>query len=157
MSIETDYKDFRFKSSLGAAFVVMKGLGLMIAWVSFGFLDVRWLHPTFEEFLRFISGLPIGLPLLALGVMLVLNSCQIEVGDGQFRFRRFIAWESVPLDSITSVRRTFVGTYIKADHAGKCHRLFFSPKGEDTNWLARSPVVVFLQEVCRRNKERRST
>jgi hypothetical protein len=156
MPIEADYKDFKFKSSLGATLIVMKGFGLMIAWISFDFLDLWWLHPTWDQFLRFISGLPIGLPLLVLGAVLVLNSCQIEVVDGQFRFRRFIAWESVPLESVTSVRRTFVGTYIKIDHGGKCYRLFFHPKGEDMHWLARSPVVGFLQELCKKNKERRS-
>jgi hypothetical protein len=152
MPTETDYKDFKFKSSLEAAFI-MKGLGLMIAWVSFDFRDLWWLHPSWDQFLHFIGGLPIGLPLLALGAILMLNSCQIEVADGQFRFRRLIAWHSVPLESVTSVRRTFVGTYIRIDHAGKRHRLFFHPKGENRHWLARSPVVSFLQDVCRRNKE----
>jgi hypothetical protein len=156
MPTETDYKDFKFKSSL-EGMAVLKAIGVTLAWISFDFTDLWWLHPTWGQFLRFIAGLPIGLPLLALGAVLVLNSCQIEVADGQFRFRRFIAWESVPLESVSSVRRTFVGTYIKIDHAGKRNRLFCHPKGEDMPRLARSPVVGFLQEVCRRNKDRRSS
>jgi hypothetical protein len=157
MPTETDYKDFKFRSSL-EGMVFTKILGLTFVLISSDFWNPSWwVHPTWDQFLRFIVGFTMGLPMLALGAMLALNGCQIEVADWQFRFRRFITWEAVPLESVSSVKRTFVGTYIKIDHAGKRHRLFCHPKGEDMPRLARSPVVGFLQKVCRRNKERRSS
>ncbi len=156
MSIETTYKEFRFKSSWIAT-VVNKSFGLGLIWISFDSFLRGWLQPSLERLPYMILLLPFGLFLLAVGAMFVLNSCQIEILDGQLRFRRFVTWQSVPLDSITSMRLLWApGSYLKVIHAGKCHRLIFSPEDYKMYWR-RSPVIQILQETCKRNAERSSS
>jgi hypothetical protein len=132
--------------------LVTRNGGLAMIFISYEILH-GWLHPSLDRLPYLLLGLPFGLFLLALGALYVFNSCQIEIYDGQLRFRRFSAWQSVPLDSIATIIVLPAGIYLRAKHAGKCYRLVFS--GEDLRvYWGRTPVIGFLQEVCKRNKER---
>ena len=151
MSTERTYQDFKFKSSLVAT-ILTRGFGLAVIWVSIDFLK-GWLNPSWDRLPYMILLFPFGLFLWAVGGMLLLSTCDIEILNGQFRFRRLFVWKSVPLDSVTRMRLLWApGIYLKVDYAGKCHRLIFNP--EDLKLRPHPlPVIKFLREVCRRNAE----
>lgn len=129
--------------------LVTRNGGLAMIFISYLILR-GWLHPSLNRLAYLIVGLPFGLLFLALGVLYVFNSCQIEIRDGLLRFRRFSGWQSVPLDSVASIIALPAGIYLRTNHAGECHRLIFS--GEDLKmYWGRAPVIGFLQEACRRN------
>jgi hypothetical protein len=154
MPIETTYRDFKFRSSMLVTILVTRNGGLAMIFISYQILR-GWFHPPLSRLPYLILGLPFGLLFLALGALYVFNACQIEIRDGQLRFRRFSAWQSVPLDSIASIIVLPAGIYLRANHASGCHRLIFS--GEDLKvYWGRAPVIGFLQEVCKRNAARRS-
>jgi hypothetical protein len=152
MLIETTYRDFKFRSSLFVTNFVTRNGGLAMIFISYEILH-GWLHPSLDRLLYLIVGLPFGLLFLALGALYVFNSCQIEISDGQLRFRRFSAWHSVPLNSIASIIVLPAGIYLRANHAGECYRFIFSGEDFKVYW-GRSPVVGFLRDVCRRNNEK---
>lgn len=152
MTTDTTYENFKYKSTWRGA-LLLKAFGLMMIWSSRNDFS-WWLHPSFEVLLHLIVGSVFGLLLLAGGAMLAINSCQMEILDGQLRFRRFSAWQSVPLDSVTSMRLLLVLVYLRIDHIDRRHRLFFAPSSYKFYWSGH-PVVRFLQEVCKRNAEMR--
>ena len=154
MPTETTYESFKYKSMWEGS-LVLKTFGLMLIWSSRDYLG-WWLHPSFKLLPHLIVGSVFGLVFVAAGAMLVLNSCQIEILDGQLRFCRFFAWQSVPLDSVTSTRVLLVITYLRIDHAGQRHRLFFTPASYEFHWTG-PPVNRFLREVCKKNAERRAS
>jgi hypothetical protein len=87
-----------------------------------------------------------------IGCVILLGACDIKIVDGQLSFRRFFMWRSVPLESITRVQALRApAAYIRADYGGKRYRLIFYPG--DYLEAYPPPVIVFLEEVCRRNEK----
>jgi hypothetical protein len=82
----------------------------------------------------------------------LLGACQIQILNGQFRFRHFLAWKSVPLESISKVKRRWFGVDVSVDHEGKHYRFFFDPEDYKVD-PSPPPVIQFLQEACGRNRE----
>lgn len=157
MSIEKTTEDFRFESTLLATFLP-KCFGLMLIWVSIGGLKV-WLHPSWDRLPYMILLIPFHLCLWAAGGVLLYGFCYIRILDGQFRFRRFFAWTSVPLESITRIRflRAVGIISLRVDHSGKRDWLIFYPDNLQLQVqlrLSPPPVIQFLREVCKRNAEK---
>jgi hypothetical protein len=88
----------------------------------------------------------------------MLNAtADVEILDGQFRFRRLLLrGKSVPLNSITRVRRIWLppAVYVRLDYAGARYRLIFSSDGMRFFGPPISPVLHFIQEVCKKNTEK---
>jgi hypothetical protein len=154
MATETPYESFKYKST-GRGEVLLKVVGLMIIWSSRDDFS-WWLHPSFELLPHLFVGSVFGLLFVAAGAMLLLNSCQIEILEGQLRFRRFFAWQSVPLGSVTSMRLLWVLVYLRIDYGGRRRRLIFAPASYKFRWTGH-PVKRFLREVCKRNAESRAS
>jgi hypothetical protein len=155
VSTDETYKEFKFRSSLAVTTFVARNCGS--AWIFFSFLLLDgWLHPSLAKLPYMILSLPFGLVFLAVGALFVLNSSQIEIPDGQLRFRRFVAWKSVPLDSIVTIIRLPGGIYLRLNHAGETYRLIFTSEDFKMHWRG-SPVIGFLQEACKRNEEKRAS
>ena len=156
MAIEKATQDFRFESTVDAT-ILPKLFGLMLIWVSFEFLG-GWLHPSWERLPYLIILLPFGLFFWAVAGMVIYGYCYVQIVDGRLRFRRFLAWTSVPLESITKVELYApIGMSVWVNYAGKRHWIVFRPDNlQILVQLRRSPppVIQFLQEVCRRNAER---
>ena len=151
MSTETA-RDFRFKSSLLGT-TLARCFGLAVIWVSADFLR-GWLNPSWRNLPYMLIWAPFGLLLLASGVGLLVGTCDIEIFDGQLRFRGLFDRKSVPLDSLTRVHVLLGVVYLRLDHGGKCSRIIFSP--EDYKVRPHPlPVVAFLREVYRKNAEHR--
>ena len=151
MPEEDASRDFRFKSSPLATLLV-RGVGLAIIWVSLDLVR-PWLNPSWESIRRLILLLPFGGVVCAAGCILLLGACEIHIVGGELRFRHFIAWESVPLVSITKMRNLGIGIYLRIDHPGECHHIIFSP--EDYKVRPHPlPIITFLQETCRMNSHR---
>ena len=149
MVSEKTLSDFRFKSTFVAT-IVTRCFGLVLLWFSFEFLD-GWRSPTWNNLPYLVIVLPLGLSILAAGSMFLFYTCEIEIVDGRLHFRRFLRWQSVPLESITSIRSPWApGCYLKVDYAGKHSRIIFSP--EDFKPRAHPlPVISFLRDLCRLN------
>jgi hypothetical protein len=144
MSTDKTYRDFKFKSSLVATNLT-RCLGLALIFGSIDFFE-GWLNPSWDRLPFMILLLPFGLSIWAVGGMFLLSTCDTEILDGQFRFRRFFVWKSVPLESITKIRLLWApGIYLRIDHAGRRFRLIFNPE----DFKARPsplPVIKFLRE-----------
>ena len=155
MAIEKTTQDFRFESTLLAT-ILPKCFGLMLIWVSFEFLG-GWLHPSWDRLPYMLLLLPFGLSVWAVAFVFLYGFCYVHIVDGQFRFRRFFVWTSLPLESIASVRlRRGLGIYVGVDCAGKRHWLLFYPDNLQLQVqlrLSPPPVIQFLEEVCERNAE----
>lgn len=149
-----DLQDFRFESTLLAT-LLPKCMGLMLIWISIDGLKV-WLHPSRDRLPYMLLLIPIHALLWAAGGALLYGICYIQIVEGQFRFRRFFVWTSVPLESITGMRLLRVVGIIslKVDYGGKRHWLIFYPDNLQLQvQLRRSPppVIQFLEEVYKRN------
>lgn len=149
MSTEKTTQDFKFESTL-LAVILAKCFGLMLVWVSFDTFLIGWLNPSWDRLPYMIILLPFGLFLWAVAGVILYGYCYIQILDGQFRFLRFFTWTSLPLESITRMRVSGHGIYLRLDHAGKRYQLIFAA---DNFRLGPSPapVVQFLREVCSRN------
>ena len=144
MPSEIAYKDFEFKSLLLAS-ILMRGLGLMIILVATYYFIPSWHRPSSMILL------PFGLLIAAVGCRLLVYGCDFEILNGQFLFRRFFVWKSVPLESITMVRQGWIpGIYVRVDYAGKRYRLIAFPE-DFTVHIHPLPVIKFLQDVCMKN------
>jgi hypothetical protein len=145
-------QNFKFKSSLVAA-IITKCFGLALMWVSIDLFLGGWISLSWHKLPYLVLLLPFGLFFLGAGAAFLLNTYQIEILDGQLRFRRFFTWESAPLDSITSFRQLPApGLYMRVDHDGKRYRMLFSP--EDYKMQPYPlPIIGFLREVCQSNEQ----
>jgi hypothetical protein len=151
MAIEEAPQEFTFKSS-ALATVITRCFGLLVMWVSVDFLGA-WLNPSWDRLPYMLLLFPFGFLLLAAGGLLLLGTCDIEILDGQFRFRRLFIWNSLPLTSITRMRLVLGTGIVRLDYAGKCYRVIFNP--EDFRVRAHpSPVINFLREACNQNAGR---
>lgn len=145
---ETDFREFEFTSTITGV-LLLKGWGLVLILMSGDFVE-GWLHPSWSKLPYLILLSPIPLFLWAAASIFLLGACQIQIRQGQLRFRRLFAWRSFPIESITRVKPRWFGIDVTADYEGKRHRFFFNP--EDFR-IGPSPprVVQFLEEACRRN------
>ena len=85
--------------------------------------------------------------------MILFSACDIQIIEGQLRFRRVFVWRSVPLESITRVKALQApAAYIRVDDGGKRYRLVFYPG--DFEESSPPPVIRFLEEACARNREK---
>ena len=155
MSTEKTTQDFKFESTVRAT-ILPKLLGVILIRVSFEFLG-GWLHPSWDRLPYLIILLPFGLFFWAVAGMMLYGYCHVQIRDGQFRFLRFFAWRSVPLESI--IKAEFyapIGMSVWLNYAGKQHWIVFRP--DNRKFLVKlggspPPVIQFLREVCIRNAE----
>ena len=156
ISREELLQSFQFKSKLSGV-LVSKAPGLVAIWLSIDFLR-GWANGPWDwgRVGYFILFLPFHLFLWIWAARVLLQEYEIEILNGQFSFRRFLEWRSVPLGSITMVRERILwppGVHVRIDYSGKCQWVVFNP---EDNKLGPSPplVVQFLREVCKRNAEK---
>jgi hypothetical protein len=150
MSIEKQ-QDFRFKSTAGGKVVfwicgtapILLSIGLY-----FAFLAPREL--TGESLLTVVA---VEASLWIFGCMILFSACDIEILEGQLRFRHVFVWRTVPLELITRVKALQApAAYIRVDDGGKRYRLVFYPGDFEESSLP--PVIRFLEEACARNREK---
>ena len=144
--------DFRFRTS-PLATTLARGMGFMLVWFSFDFLR-GWLSPSWAKLPYLIMGLPFGLFLLSYGAALLIGMCDVNIVDGQFRFRRLLAWKSVPLCAVSKVRLWPPGVYVRLNYSRERHALMFFPEDFKFQWYQRVTAVGFLREACKRNAEK---
>jgi hypothetical protein len=150
MPIQNAPEGFRFKTSLLGT-IFGRFFGFMLIWLSMDFLR-GWLSPSWVNLPWLIITLAFGLLLLSWGSALLIGACDIEIADGQFRFRRLWVWKSVPLSAVSRARLWFPGVYVRLDYDGERHRLIFFPEDFKVRWYP-LPTVRLLREVRRRNAE----
>ena len=148
---EKNFREFTFKSSINAAIMPWGGAFALIL-VSVDFVG-GWIHLSWERLPYMILVSPIPLLLWATAAKLLLGSRQIQIADGQLRFRRLVRWTSVPLKSISGMQTRWFGIVLTVEYQGKHYWFFFNP--EDHKVGPSPPLVIqFLGEVCRRNAEK---
>ncbi len=150
MPIQNAPQDFRFKTSLLAT-TLGRFLGLMLIWGSSDFFR-GWFNASRAKLPYLIILLPFDLCLLAAGSALLIGLCDVEIAEGQFRFRRLFVWKSAPLSAVSRVRLSPAGVYVRLDYAGERYRVTFIPEDFKVRWYP-LPIVRFLREVCKRNAE----
>jgi hypothetical protein len=87
----------------------------------------------------------------AYGATLFFGAADVEIFDGQIRFRRvFRGSKLVPLKSIARVRRFWMPrtVCVRVDYAGNHYRFIFAAS---ERFGRTPPVLLFLQEICKRN------
>lgn len=149
MAMDKSLQDFQYQSSLGGLFYLWCCALTLLFW-PFGDLRTPIVSEHWGSFL--LLDLPYRLIRLALGCMILNGASDVQIANGEFRFRRLLNSKSVPLKSIDRVRRLWLpGTlYVRVDHGGKRYRLIFCP-GEFRLGPSIPPVVQFLREACKRN------
>jgi hypothetical protein len=147
MVIGKEQQHLKFKSSFLAS-ILTKCFGLMLILTSLDFLG-GWLHLSWSKLPYLLLFLPLGLSLSAVGGMLLLCTAQIQILNGELRFRRFLTWEAVPLNAIREVRSRGL-IYIRVSYGRKRWRLLANPEDFKPR-LYRLPIDKFLREVCSRN------
>lgn len=152
MSFEKTSYDLEFRSTLGGKILLwLCGIAPILLST---LLFVAFLVPPQVTGRNLVSVVVFELILWVLGCAILFSACEVQIVDGQLRFRRVFVWRSVPLDSITRVEALRApGVYVRVDYWGKRYRLIFYPGGYERSY--RPPVVEFLEEVWRRNTERR--
>ena len=148
MIIDKTRQDITFKSSFLVS-ILIRCFGLMLISLSLDLLK-GWLHPSWDRLPYMLLVLPVGLFLWVVAGTLLLYAAQVQILDGQLRFRRILAWEAVPLSSITNARPWGPVIYLRASYGGKRLRLFFNPEDFKVR-LHDLPIIEYLQEVCKRN------
>jgi hypothetical protein len=139
---------FRFHSPLRGK-VVFWTCGIVALLVSIG-LFLLFIAPRQLKGENLYAPVLVVASLWLLGSVILVCARDIDIRKGELRFRRFFSWKSVPLASVARVQALQApAVYIKLDHDGKHYRLVFYPG--DYEESAPPPVVVFLQDVCRRN------
>ena len=151
---EKSLHEFQFTSTLGGI-LMAKSWGVALIYISADFVE-GWLHPSWSRLPYLILLLPFPLFLWAAAGMFLVASCQIQILQGQFGFRRLFTWRAVPLTSISRVKLRWFGIDVTVDHEGKRHRLFFNSE-DHTIGSSPPPVVQFLREVCKQNQESRQS
>jgi len=117
--------------------------------VSMDFLG-GWVNPSRERLPYMLALLPIGLSLCASGALVVARTCDVEIADGQFRFRRLLSWESVPLSAIAKVR-VLLAVWVRLDYGTHALWICFSPENYKAV-LHPLPIVGFLRQLCAANR-----
>lgn len=145
MGTEKTDRDFEFHSPLsGILFLWLLGIGPVLYAIDFipawGVKGGNWVPPD----------LAYRLFLLVWGGMVLNSVSDVEIRDGQLRFRKYLYSKSVPLQSVTRVRLVFGILYLRVDDAGKRYRMIFY---SESFWpgVSPPPVIGFLRDVCRRN------
>ena len=152
MPIERGIQDFKYQSTLGdIAFLWF--VGIMTAFLAAEGLRGSGVLGHARGFV-FVN-LAYSLLLSGLGSFILYGASDVQILDGQFRFRRLFSSKSVPLTSITRVRRLWLppAVFVRVDYGGNRYRLIFSPWERRPGFSA-PPVVRFLQDVCKSNAER---
>jgi hypothetical protein len=147
MAIENSPQDFKYQSTLGGLLYLWCCAMMLLFW-PIGDLRVSPISGHWGSFL--LLDLPYRLFLLGSGCLILNGASDVQILDDEFRFRRLFNSNSVPLKSITRVRRVWLppSLYVRIEYAGKCYRLIFFP-GEFRLGPSIPPVVRFLREVCR--------
>jgi hypothetical protein len=146
-------QEFTYQSKLSDVFFHWV-LGIVLIWLAGE--DLR-AGTSWHWGLHLFFDVPYHLLLLAWGCVMLNATADVEILDGQFRFRRLLLrGKSVPLKSITRVRRIWLppAVYVRLDYAGARYRLIFSPDGMRFFGPPISPVLHFIQEVCKKNTEK---
>lgn len=150
MCIEKRQQDFRFYSKLRGK-IVFWICGIATMPLSYGLLLLIRRTPELTG-RPLVAALSVEVSLWILCCVILFSACDIQILDGQLRFRHLFVWRSVPLESITRVQTLRApAVYVRADYGGKHYRLIFYPG--DFLESSPPPVIVFLEEVCRRNEE----
>jgi len=151
MSMEKSQQDFKFKSTLGGKILLwLCGIApLLFSVVYF----LAFLEPPRVTGEAFRAACAFEAILWIFGCLILLTACEIQILDGQFRFRRVFFWRSVPLEAISRVWALRpAGVYVRVDHGGKRYRLIFYPG--DYEESSPPSVINFLERVCTRNLEK---
>ena len=140
---EKAQQKYEFDSPIGGS-ILLWSLGIMpMLWAVEGFPSWGTIVGNPTAFL--CRDLPFRAFLWGIGLMLVRSVAEVQICDGRFSFRHFRNWRSVPLHSVTKVRRILPAIYVRIDYAGKRYRLIFADVRLS---LSPPPVLKFLHETC---------
>jgi hypothetical protein len=150
MSAEGEAQCLRFKSGFGNKVLLWLCGVAVLLWAVVWYV-VFLAHPevTGRALLNVVS---LEVIWWIVGCPVFFVACEIEVTEGQFRFRRIFRWRTVPLTAITRVRPLDANcVYIRVAYQGKCYRLltYLGEYDESSTPYA----VKFLEEVCDRRNE----
>jgi hypothetical protein len=151
MSIEKRQQDFSFKSTAGGKIVFwICGTAPILLSIGLYFVSLAPRELTGESLLAVVA---VEVSLWIFGCMVLFSACDIQILEGQLRFRRVFVWRSAPLESITRVKalQAEPAVYVRVDDVGKRYRIVFYAGDSESS---PPPVIRFLEEACARNLQK---